>query len=275
MMRLPATLAALLITAALTRAQDNIILRTGEEIPAKVLEVNQADLKYRKSANPEGPVYTAPLRDVLLIKYANGTKDSFGAGRPPLPGRPGQPMLPEARTMVGLGPLRYHRSLFSRYYTSADGQRMRIAQTWSILYSQPDAMTSFERGRSLRTWSIVTAVPAVALMGAGVGLLIAGDGRGGRDRNDRSGLFSGRDNDPDGSGTTTTNNGRSGRGDEVVAGAVLAGSGLLLGAASLWLDHRATVQFRRAADRYNTRPSTSFRFRPSRQGLGAGAALIF
>lgn len=82
------TFVALLLTATFTYAQDNIVLRNGEEIPAKVLEVSQTDLKYRKFANPEGPVYTAPLRDVLLIKYANGSKDSFGTNNGPLLNKP-------------------------------------------------------------------------------------------------------------------------------------------------------------------------------------------
>ena len=288
------TLLVVLLTATVTYAQDNIVLRNGEEIPAKVLEVSQTDLKYRKAANPDGPVYTAPLRDVLLIKYANGTKDTFGAARAPMPARPDAPMMQrgygrrlgvgrqgapmmDAGPAIGLGQLRYHRSLFSRYYTSADGQRISISQTAPLMYNHPDAATSFDRGRSLRTWSIVTAVPAVALIGAGVGVLVASGGRDGRDRYGRLDPFGGRSNDPnDPNGTGNgTNRNRFDRGDGRVAGAVLAGSGVLLGAASLWLDHRATVQFRRAADRYNTRPSTSLRFRPSSQGVGVGAALTF
>ena len=280
-----------LLTATITYAQDNIVLRNGEEIPAKVLEVNQTDLKYRKAANPDGPVYTAPLRDVLLITYANGTKDTFGAGRPSMPARPDAPLMQreygrrrgigrqgspiiDVGPAIGLGRLRYHKSLFSRYYTSADGQRMSISQTAPLMYNHPDAATSFDRGRSLRTWSIVTAVPAVALVGAGVGVMVTGGGRDGRDRNGWLDPFGGGNNDPNGPGNGNNRN-RFGRGDGVVVGAVLAGSGVLLGAASVWLDHRATVQFRRAADRYNTRPSTSLRFRPSSQGVGVGAALSF
>lgn len=76
----PLLLVATLLLAVRTYAQDNIVLRNGDEIPAKVLEINQSDLKYRKAANPDGPIYTTPLRDVFLVKYANGTKDVFNAG---------------------------------------------------------------------------------------------------------------------------------------------------------------------------------------------------
>lgn len=246
-----------LLTATLTYAQDNIILRNGEEVPAKVLEVTQTDLKYRKAANPDGPIYTATLRDVLLIKYANGTKDTFGNDRPMMRNRPARPTPIEiggpAAPMQGLDGLRYHRGLFSRYYVGNNGQQIGLPQASSLFYSQPDALNALDRGRSLRTWSVVTAVSAGALIGTGIGLSIGRDGRGGR-------------------GPGFTNSGGpsfDNRHDGRRAGAALVGSGLLLGVASLWLDHRASVQFRRAADRYNNRQPTTLRFTPGQNGVGA------
>ncbi len=267
------TLLALLLTATLSYAQDNITLRNGEEIPAKVLEVNQSDLKYRKSANLEGPIYTAPLRDVLFIKYANGTKDSFGAGRTPLLGKPNPPermapaMQPDVRP--GLDDVRYHRGLFSRYYTSAGGERISLSEAKSVLSTQPDALRAFNRGRSLRCWSVATAIPAVVMIGAGAGLLAFEGDMGGRGR-------MGMRNDP--TGTTNNdddNNNRNGHGDGAMMGAAIAGTGVLLGVAAIWLDHRATVQFRRAANRYNNRAATSLRLVPSQRGVGLGAVLMF
>lgn len=296
------TLITLLFATTLASAQDNIVLRNGEEIPAKVLEINQIELKYRKVANPDGPLYTAPLRDVLFIKYANGTKDSFGTEQPrqmarpgmlqpgvPRPGRarpgrrarpgaagPGQMGAagPQAAATPGLDGLRYHSGLFSRYYSSAGGQRIDMTEAGSLFATQPDASRAFNRGRSLRTWSIVTAVPAVVLIGAGVGLAafegMGGDGRGRNgsrfDRMDASST-----NDP----TDNDNDRMSGRGGDAFAGAAVAGTGVLLGVASVWLGNRANVQFRRAASRYNGRANTSLHFMPSRQGLGVGAVLTF
>ncbi|MBO0952229.1 hypothetical protein [Fibrella forsythiae] len=255
-----------LLTATLTYAQDNIILRNGEEIPAKVLEVTQTDLKYRKSANPDGPIYTSALRDVLLIKYANGTKDSFGNDRGPVPirNRPGRPMPAEAgmavapaAPMQGLNGLRYHRGLFSRYYVGNNGQHIGVSEANSLFYSQPEAIAALERGRSLRTWSVVTAVSAGALIGTGVGLAIGRDGRWGRDNGPMGGNNNGNGPQFDG------------RRDGHRIGAALIGGGVLLGVASLWLDHRASVQFRRASDRYNNRQPTTLRFAPGQSGVGA------
>ncbi|MGI8893009.1 MAG: DUF4190 domain-containing protein [Bacteroidia bacterium] len=58
---------------------DNIILRTGEEISAKILEVTIDVIKYRKCENQEGPIYSVLKSEVFMIKYANGTKDIFSA----------------------------------------------------------------------------------------------------------------------------------------------------------------------------------------------------
>lgn len=62
---------------SLAEAQDLITTRKGEDIQAKVLEVDIDAIKYKKTANPDGPVYTIPREDVLVILYANGEKDVF------------------------------------------------------------------------------------------------------------------------------------------------------------------------------------------------------
>lgn len=273
-------LLAALLTATLTYAQDNIVLRNGEDIPGKVLEVNQTDLKYRKSGNPDGPVYTAPLRSVLFIKYANGTKDSFGSQPSPLTGSnssvnsaPSATMPVPAAGASGLSQLRYESRFFSRHYVDTNGQHVGMSQAKSILSTQPAALTAFDRGRSLRTWSIATAIPAVVFIGAGVGMLAGGDGM---MNGDRDGMMNDRGsnaaNDP--KDTDADMNG-DGHGDETMVGAAMIGGGALLGIASVWLNHRATVQFRRAADRFNGRPATSLRFAPASRGLGLGMTLRF
>lgn len=84
-------LIALLLTifAFSASAQDNIVLRNGEEIKAKVQEVGTTEIKYKKADNPNGPLYTTSKSEVLMIKYENGSKDVFsssGAGTDNLQG---------------------------------------------------------------------------------------------------------------------------------------------------------------------------------------------
>ena len=47
----------------------------GEEIPAKVQEINENIVKYKQDS--AGPIYNMPVKDIFTIKYANGRSDSF------------------------------------------------------------------------------------------------------------------------------------------------------------------------------------------------------
>jgi len=58
-------------------SQDVITQKTGEDIQAKILEVNQTEIKYKKFDNQTGPTFTVLKSDVLMIRYENGTKDIF------------------------------------------------------------------------------------------------------------------------------------------------------------------------------------------------------
>ena len=60
-----------------TLAQDNIVLKNGEDINAKILEINESVIKYKKYDNQEGPIYTILKKEIFFIKYPNGDKDIF------------------------------------------------------------------------------------------------------------------------------------------------------------------------------------------------------
>jgi hypothetical protein len=63
----------------LTKANDSlcdiIVLKNGDEVNAKVLEISPIELKYKKCNMPEGPLYVVKKSDVFMIKYANGSKE--------------------------------------------------------------------------------------------------------------------------------------------------------------------------------------------------------
>lgn len=60
-----------------TFAQDIVILKNGTSIDAKVLEVDDNSIRYKKFDNPEGPTYTAKKDNISEIRYKNGTKETF------------------------------------------------------------------------------------------------------------------------------------------------------------------------------------------------------
>ncbi|SOD89333.1 protein of unknown function [Spirosoma fluviale] len=59
---------------------DQIVLRNGDVIEAKVKEVGVNEIRYKKCDRQDGPDYTISKRDVLSIKYSNGEVERFTAG---------------------------------------------------------------------------------------------------------------------------------------------------------------------------------------------------
>ncbi len=62
----------------LVAAEDIIVLTNGDIVRAKVMEISQTEVKYKKASNLDGPVYTVSKADVLSINYENGESDKFG-----------------------------------------------------------------------------------------------------------------------------------------------------------------------------------------------------
>lgn len=58
-------------------AQDTLVQFSGEKQLVKVEEINSTLIKYRKTENINGPVYSVGKRDIHYIKYAGGHIDSF------------------------------------------------------------------------------------------------------------------------------------------------------------------------------------------------------
>jgi len=54
---------------------DLLILKSGEEIAAKILEITDDAIKYKKCENLLGPTYTMAKERVFMVKYINGTKE--------------------------------------------------------------------------------------------------------------------------------------------------------------------------------------------------------
>lgn len=58
-------------------AQDIIIFTNGSEHEAKIVEVSDAEVKYKTWNNLEGPTWVKKTNDIFMIKYENGTKQVF------------------------------------------------------------------------------------------------------------------------------------------------------------------------------------------------------
>jgi hypothetical protein len=65
------------------KAQDIITKSNGEEIQAKILEISDTEIKYKKFSYQTGPTYTVKKSDVVSIKYPNGDIENYGAATTP------------------------------------------------------------------------------------------------------------------------------------------------------------------------------------------------
>lgn len=58
---------------------DTIVFKNQMEMKAKVLEINQTEVKYKRCDYPEGPTYSAEKDQVVLIKYKNGIHEKISS----------------------------------------------------------------------------------------------------------------------------------------------------------------------------------------------------
>ena len=54
-----------------------MVLKNGDEIISKVLEIGEIYVKYKKFNNQDGPIYTIKKDKILLITYTDGEKEIF------------------------------------------------------------------------------------------------------------------------------------------------------------------------------------------------------
>lgn len=56
---------------------DIITFRKGNEVKAKVIEINETQIKYKRCDHPDGPLMVVNKNDVFSIKYVNGLVEHF------------------------------------------------------------------------------------------------------------------------------------------------------------------------------------------------------
>lgn len=79
-------LCAACISAA---AQDVITKRDGEDIMARIVEVTENAVKYKLESLPEGPLFSISKSEVLMVTYADGSREVFVDYADPYDAAPG------------------------------------------------------------------------------------------------------------------------------------------------------------------------------------------
>lgn len=68
---------AFLLSAFSVFAQDSILRTNGDRYSVKILEIGINDVKYKKTSNLDGPLYTILKEELEEIVFENGSKEFF------------------------------------------------------------------------------------------------------------------------------------------------------------------------------------------------------
>jgi len=71
-----------LLYVATSYSQDIIVKKDGSIIKAKITDVEEENIKYKKFENPDGPSYTVAKANIISITYANGEVEKFASSEP-------------------------------------------------------------------------------------------------------------------------------------------------------------------------------------------------
>src|ERR1035437_3586109 len=71
------TSALLFLYLPFIQAQDTVVKRNNEKVVAKIIEVNQNDIKYKRFDYQDGPTFSIVKWELKYIVYGNGVKESF------------------------------------------------------------------------------------------------------------------------------------------------------------------------------------------------------
>lgn len=139
-----------LLAASSVFGQDLIITFDSKEIEAKVIEVTDSTIKYRRFSNPDGPIYNIARRDVVTIKYENGETEGFS----------------------GAGELRIRKN--SRY--TIGGTRFSRNQVLKIVAPYDDVVKNIRAGVRMKKAAIATGCVGGGIAVVGVLIMMGATG---------------------------------------------------------------------------------------------------
>jgi len=75
----------LILDPDMKMGMDIITLKNGDDILSLIQEIGEVNVKYKKLENPNGPDYTLSKTEIIMIRYANGSRDVFSDSPVPAP----------------------------------------------------------------------------------------------------------------------------------------------------------------------------------------------
>ena len=101
------TILAFTLLGLTAKAQDMIFKNDGTEISAKVLEISDTEVRFKKTENLDGPTYVVSVKELLMLRPAKGAVIVFKKDvqpNPPVP-NPASTVVQSAQTVVPQQPM--------------------------------------------------------------------------------------------------------------------------------------------------------------------------
>ena len=225
------------LIAFVSKSQDIIIKKSGDEIKAKVLEIGISEIKYKRFDFQDGPDYTISKSEVVLVRYENGINEVITAPasnnpaviNTPAPTITVAPVLPPEKEITTI------EYAYGSY--NMNGRYISKTRVTSLLKATKDAQIERLLKKSKRakvTGNLVGAAVGVPLIVIGSLVIIRGA--------ILKSEFTSYNNysDPDGTGLIT-------------AGSAMAGTGLMLQFVNIGFQARSKKKFNDALEIYNAK----------------------
>lgn len=107
-----------LFAAAPLFAQDMIVRRDGSVVQAKIMEVSSSEIKYKKFAKPDGPLFVLKTSEIISINYEDGEVERYDQAAEPTPASAAEPAKPTEPQLVEVVPDANNQALLDKYNNS-------------------------------------------------------------------------------------------------------------------------------------------------------------
>lgn len=139
-------------------AQDRIIKKDKSEIKAKIIEISDTDVKYKKEDNPDGPTYSIKKYEVNIIIYKNGQVESFNDVSNTSAPTPSTSATTSANTNNANSSAVNHISIDKRYrytlFNSANKEiesNVKFKDMMQYVQNDPSLLRSYQKHKNSRT----------------------------------------------------------------------------------------------------------------------------
>jgi len=146
-------------------AQDIIVTKDSKKITAKVIEVNQSEIKYKNFANLDGPTYSITKSKIASIIYQSGEIDVFteeDVAETPVATK-NQVAAQDAIELLSIDE--------QLNVLNSVGKKLNAKEVQNIMQAAPNALALYNSGRRLKKVGNGILIPGVIVGLVGCGLI--------------------------------------------------------------------------------------------------------